>query len=132
MEKLDYKHPETGEELTYDTLVAMSDEMAFKAFFPVLTPDNWKKTIKSSNWDWKDMPYSLMVENNSGYSQDCHFCGNYQGHNSCPIPFTDEMNVLDMLHKVGVEDNTSFYQNKNGKSDFIVNLVWHTNLKKEF
>lgn len=29
-----------------------------------------------------------------------------------------------MLHKVGVEDNNSFYNNEKGKGDFILNLVW--------
>ena len=30
-----------------------------------------------------------------------------------------------MLHKVGVEDNISFYANKGGKSDLILNIVFH-------
>jgi hypothetical protein len=34
-----------------------------------------------------------------------------------------------MLHKVGVEDNTSFYHNDKGKSDFILNLVWHSDFE---
>jgi len=34
------------------------------------------------------------------------------------------MTVLDMLHKVGVEDNSSFYGNRLGKQDFILNVVW--------
>jgi uncharacterized UBP type Zn finger protein len=29
-----------------------------------------------------------------------------------------------MLHKVGVEDNISFYHGERGKSDLILNLVW--------
>jgi len=37
-----------------------------------------------------------------------------------------------MLHKVGVEDNISFYANKGGKSDFILNLVWHKDFDKVF
>lgn len=37
-----------------------------------------------------------------------------------------------MLHKVGVEDNTSFYAGKGGKSDFIINLVWHKDFDKVF
>jgi hypothetical protein len=37
-----------------------------------------------------------------------------------------------MLHKVGAEDNVSFYQNKSGKSDFILNLQWHAEFDKSF
>ena len=36
------------------------------------------------------------------------------------------MTVLDMLHKIGVEDNVSFYESKRnaGKSDLILNIIW--------
>lgn len=42
------------------------------------------------------------------------------------------MTVLDMLHKVGVEDNTSFYSGKGGRSDFVLNLIWHGAFDKSF
>ena len=78
------------------------------------------------------MPYLLKVENTSGYAQDCHFCGNYMCRQNCPLPFSTKETVLDMLHKVGAEDNISFYNNKKGKSDFILNLVWHKDFDKVF
>ena len=34
------------------------------------------------------------------------------------------MTVMDMINKVGAEDNISFYNNRLGKQDFIVNIVW--------
>ncbi len=37
-----------------------------------------------------------------------------------------------MLHKVGAEDNVSFYSNKHGKNDFILNLVWHKEFDASF
>ena len=40
------------------------------------------------------------------------------------------MTVLDMLNKVGVDDNISFYNNKNGKADFILNLIWAQSFSK--
>lgn len=78
------------------------------------------------------MPYQLRVENTSGYAQDCHFCNQQSCRQNCPVPFTESMTVLDFLHKVGVEDNISFYQGKNGKSDFIINLQWHRDFEKPF
>jgi hypothetical protein len=42
------------------------------------------------------------------------------------------MTVLDMLHKVGVEDNISYYAGKGGKSDFVLNIVWHSSFTTEF
>ena len=29
-----------------------------------------------------------------------------------------------MLNKVGAEDNISFYNNRQGKQDLILNIVW--------
>lgn len=83
-------------------------------------------------WNVDEMLYKLMVENNSSYSQDCHFCGNYHCRKHCPVPFRDDMTVLDMLHKVGSEDNISYYSSGQGKSDFILNIVWHEDFQKEW
>jgi hypothetical protein len=35
-----------------------------------------------------------------------------------------------MLHKVGQEDNTSYYNQGSGKADFILNVVWHWSFDK--
>ena len=37
-----------------------------------------------------------------------------------------------MLHKVGAEDNVSFYNNKGGKSDFILNVHWNEGFDRAF
>jgi len=50
----------------------------------------------------------------------------------CPLPYSSKITVLDMLHKVGVEDNSSFYMRKGGKADFTLNLIWHKNFEKPF
>ena len=71
-----------------------------------------------------DLPYQLKIENNSSYGQNCHFCDNYNCNRNYPVPYTDKVTILDMLHKVGVEDNVSFYT-KDGKSDLILNLVFN-------
>mgnify|MGYP006099882199 CR=1 FL=1 len=42
----------------------------------------------------------------------------------CPLPFTNDLTVMDMLQKLRIEDNISFYQNKRGREDFIVNMIW--------
>ena len=104
-----YKHPQTGELLTYTTLIALSMEDQFAALFPTLDEESWKEVLSKRTWDQQEMPYKLMVENTSGYSQDCHFCNTHQCKTNCPLPFSSKMTVLDMLHKVGVEDNVSFY-----------------------
>ena len=75
------------------------------------------------------MPYQLKVENVASYMNECHFCGN-SSCRQCPLPFSSTMTVLDMLHKVGVEDNISFYNNKKGKGDLILNLVWNKDFEK--
>jgi len=131
-----FKH--NGKVLDYNTLVELSVEEQFDALFPGLTEENWKDTLSKKEWDMEEMPYLLRVENTSGYSQDCHFCGNYNCKKNCPLPFTQATTVLDMLHKVGVEDNVSFYADKSknidtkGKNDFIINLVWHKDFNKDW
>jgi hypothetical protein len=35
-----------------------------------------------------------------------------------------------MLHKVGVEDNTSYYKGK-GSQDFILNIVWNKSFNEK-
>lgn len=72
-----YKHPETGELLTYDTLLELTLEQQFAAFFPTLTEENWKEEGNKRNWEIERRPYILKIENTSGYGQDCHFCNNY-------------------------------------------------------
>lgn len=44
------------------------------------------------------------------------------------------MTVLDMLHKIGVEDNVSFYESRRnaGKSDLILNIVWQRDFTDQF
>lgn len=42
------------------------------------------------------------------------------------------MTVLDMLHKIGVEDNISFYGGNRGKSDLVIDMVWSERFKKNF
>ena len=78
------------------------------------------------------MPYAVRIENTSGYGMDCHFCNNHQCRSACPLPFSSNHTVLDYLHKVGVEDNISFYQNKGGKSDLILQLHWNNDFDKSF
>jgi hypothetical protein len=110
----------------------MEPEDQFRAFFPTLNEENWKELGKLRDWDINEAPYHLKVENTSGYSQDCHFCNDYNCRMHCPLAFSSKMTVHDMLHKVGVEDNVSFYNMKAGKRDFILNLCWHRDFEKSF
>lgn len=115
-----YKHPETGELLTWETLRNLSVDQQFAAFFPQLSEENWKDELNKRVWPQDRMPYILKIENTSGYGMDCHFCSNHMCRQSCALPFSTQHTVLDYLHKVGVIDNTSFYCNKGGKSDLIL------------
>lgn len=45
------------------------------------------------------------------------------------------MTVLDLLHKLGVEDNISFYEEKGmkkGKTDVIIDMIWQTDFEDIF
>jgi len=53
----------------------MTNEEQFNFFFPALNEENWKDVLNKRYWHLEDMLYLLKVENNTGYAQDCHFCG---------------------------------------------------------
>jgi hypothetical protein len=125
-----YKY--NDEPLTYDVFQELDNETQFKCFFPNLTQESWKEDLKPKNFDLEDMPYQLKIENTSGYSQECHFCNQRKCTKNCPLPFSDKQTVLDMLHKVGVEQNRSFYEKNGGSRDFILNLLWHCDFSKTF
>ena len=64
--------------------------------------------------------------------QNCNWCGQQSCRNSCPLPYNSNMTVLDMLHKIGVEDNISFYGDNRGKSDLVIDMVWSERFRKSF
>ena len=78
------------------------------------------------------MIYFLKVENTSGYRQNCHYCDTSTCRENCALPFDDSVTVLDMLQKVGQEDNISFYHGDKGRKDFILNLVWAAEFESPF
>ena len=67
-----YKH--NDEDLTLDTYESLELQDKFNCFFPNLTQENWKDHLSNKNFSLKDMPYQLKIQNNAGYSMDCHFC----------------------------------------------------------
>ena len=78
------------------------------------------------------MPYQLKIENISSYMQDCHFCEESMCRTDCALPFCSKTTVLDMLKKVGVEDNVSFYGGNRqtaGKKDFMLYLRWQKDFR---
>lgn len=44
--------------------------------------------------------------------ETCHFCGIHTCKINCPVPYSSSMTVMDMINKVGAEDNVSFYNNR--------------------
>lgn len=104
----------------------------FRAFFPNLTEENWQAFLSKKSFSLSEAPYQLKIENNSTYGQNCHFCEDEKCYKNCPLPFRADMTVLDLLHKVGQEDNVSFFHNGRGKRDLILNVVWNREIKKDF
>ena len=56
--------------------------------------------------------------------ETCHFCASHCCKINCPVPYSSKITVVDMINKVGAEDNISFYNNRQGRQDFILNIVW--------
>jgi hypothetical protein len=56
--------------------------------------------------------------------ETCHFCASHGCKINCPVPYSSKITVIDMINKVGAEDNISFYNNRQGRQDFILNIVW--------
>lgn len=64
----------------------------------------------------------------------CHYCGDKRCE-GCPLPFSKDLTVRDLLMKIGVENNISFYKEdyyKRGKQDVILEIVWHNKIEKAF
>lgn len=123
-----YKHAGTGEVLTYETLQTLfaegTKEDQYNSFFPNLTEDNWKEELKKKGFSLNEMPWQLKIETVSGYNQDCFFCDNSKCRSSCPLPFNSKMTVFDLLQKLNVEDNVSYYNHGKGRKDITLGLVW--------
>jgi hypothetical protein len=69
----------------------------------------------------------------SGYMEACQFCGDKRC-DGCPIPFSSELTFKDIMMKVGIYNNTSFYLQgyKCGKSDVTLEIVWNNKIEKVF
>ena len=121
--------------LDFNSLVALFKqgdlEKQFRAFFPTLTEED-QNCLEKKHFNFDDLPYQLKIENISGYMEDCHFCGNSYCRSNCPLPYSSKETVLDTLHKIGVEDNISFYGGNKGKRDLILNILWHRDFEDAF
>ena len=80
--------------------------------------------MEKSAYDIDDMPYQLKIENVSGYMEDCYFCGNPQCRRGCALPYLNSMTVLDLLQKVDVTDNISYYNEGRGRKDVTIFFRW--------
>ena len=79
-----------------------------------------------------DTPYQLRVENVSGYGQDCFFCDESSCKPNCPLPYHSTMTVFDLLKKLGVDDNVSFYNEGRGRKDVTLALIWSGDMLNDF
>lgn len=74
----------------------------------------------------KHKPYSLLFKNISGTWNACDYCGQTKC-DGCLVPFTDEVNVGQVLKNIKQESANSFYNQSykiRGK-ELILNIVWH-------
>ena len=79
------------------------------------------------------MVYSLRIKNLTGYMEACHFCADKRCE-GCPLPFDKNTTYADLMAKIGVNSNVSFYNNdyKRGKQDLILEIVWNSKIEKPF
>ena len=97
-----YKHPGTEALLTHESLLELISEGPiedqFKAFFPSLNEDNWNELLSKRKYGQEEMPYQLKIQNISKHGSDCFYCGNQRCTTMCPLPFSTELCVQDMLN----------------------------------
>jgi hypothetical protein len=69
----------------------------------------------------------------SGYMESCHFCGDKRC-DGCPLPYDKNLTFKDLMMKIGIDSNISFYSEgyKRGKNDVILEIVWNTKIEKSF
>jgi len=123
-----YKHPETGKVLDDQSLAELFKgplEKSFAAFFPTLNEQNWEQVLSQKMWSLSDLPYLLKLENMTSYYEKCHYCAKDNCRNNCPVPFDSNLTVLDLLHKLGSEDNVSYFDSGKGKKDVVLNVVFN-------
>ena len=78
------------------------------------------------------MPYQLIIENVSSYRQDCFFCDDEKCSSKCGLPYTSTMTVFDLLKKLDVDDNVSYYNEGNGKKDVTLGLILSNDITVNF
>ena len=64
--------------------------------------------------------------------QPCNWCGSTSCRNNCQLPYSESLTVLDMLNKIGVDDNVSFYGDNKGKHDLVIDSIWADTFSKNF
>lgn len=64
--------------------------------------------------------------------QPCNWCNKNTCRSSCGLPYTDNQTVIDLLNKIGVDDNISYYGDNRGRHDLILNMYWSEYFDKLF
>jgi hypothetical protein len=139
MKKNYFKKLRDGEEqaqqeyLSKEEYETLTNEEAFKVTFPVLGEENWRQVLKKDDLDYTSMIYQLRIKSLTGYMESCYFCGDKRCE-GCPLPFTSALTYGDMLKKIGVSSNNSYFGDNysRGKKDFIIEVVWNSQVEKGF
>lgn len=77
----------------------------------------------------EDTPYSLRIENVAGYAEDCHFCEDSRCRQCCALPYSSKTTVLDLLKKLDVQDNISYFNEGKGRKDVTLAFIWSSDFQ---
>lgn len=89
--------------------------------------------LNKTDFSLHEALYCLKLKNMAGYLEACHFC-NDKRCSGCPVPFDKNLTLNDLLIKIGVTNNNSFFTEgyKRGKNDVIFEIVWNNKIEKSF
>lgn len=69
----------------------------------------------------------------SGYNEMCKFCQE-RSCDGCPLPFRDDMDFEQLMKRVGISNNESFYWDgyDKGRKDVVFEIVWNNKINTDF
>lgn len=62
----------------------------------------------SQTFELSQMPYRIVFKDISGYYESCHYCGQSKC-SGCTVPFTDAMTIQEVLSKINLLANETFF-----------------------
>ena len=79
------------------------------------------------------MPYVLGIESKIYKNfKSCYFCDNRHTNQNCPLPYSSQTKIINLLQKISVEDNISFYNGGKGNKDLKLAFIWSKDFNFSF